>query len=61
MITYETITPSDWAHSLQKVLLLKTQYAGMIKTIEAFSNSITDKPFTKDCSIECQQLRDPNV
>jgi hypothetical protein len=33
----------------------------MIKTLEAFINSITDKSFTMDCCTECQQLRDLNA
>ena len=57
----EIVTPSDWAHGLQKILLRKTQYTKMIKTLESFINSITDKSFTMDCCTKCQQLRDPNV
>jgi hypothetical protein len=48
MITDKTVTPLDWAHGLQKILLLKTQYAKMIKTLKAFINSMTDKSFTMD-------------
>jgi hypothetical protein len=42
----ETVAPVDWAHSLQKILLRKTQYAEMIKMLEASINSIIDKSFT---------------
>ena len=46
MITYEIVSPIDWAHGLQKILLRNTQYIEMIKTLGASINSIIDNSFT---------------